>query len=365
MNIKRTLEWTIDTDQTLQTYADQFGEQVEEFTARLIQERLLSMLEEDPGLSVTQSITMEELKAISYETLIQHPKNDVAVEVDTSSLGSWHTEWPATHGLTNFFPILLNARVLMSLATQQGSPWVAYDLYVKKAYEIGKKLKKHLIVDELYKGEHGLYERGLTDGLPWIPYEDQMEGRRRTSRRTQTRHSIRLQRSYDSYHRRYSSAKTGGSSPGAMVQLGMVIRKGKNSTMRRCPEYIALTGEGYEFALQSYNPIIDKVVARAPPKLIKTSMSSDERQYVIELLKKHMPLEWGKIQAVLQHIPAEGVVPRSVILTGVEKLEDEIGMRIKRAFGASMTLSRILARMVDVGLVRREERGREVLYGRQ
>ena len=90
MNIKRTLEWTIDTDQTLQTYADQFGEQVEEFTARLIQERLLSLLEEEPGLSVTQSITMEELKAISYETLIQHPKNDVAVEVDTSSLGSWH-----------------------------------------------------------------------------------------------------------------------------------------------------------------------------------------------------------------------------------------------------------------------------------
>ena len=365
MNIKRTLEWTIDTDQTLQTYADQFGEQVEEFTARLIQERLLSMLEEDPGLSVTQSITMEELKAISYETLIQHPKNDVAVEADTSSLGSWRTEWPATHGLTNFFPILLNARVLMSLATQQGSPWVAYDLYVKKAYEIGKKLKKHLIVDELYKGEHGLYERGLTDGLPWIPYEDQMEGRRRTSRRTQTRHSIRLQRSYDSFHHLYSSAKMSGRSPGAMVQLGLVTGKGRSSTMRRCPEYIALTGEGYGFALQSYNPIIDKVVAKAPPELIKSSMSTDEQQYVIELLKHHMPLEWENIENVLQQIPVEAIVPRSVILAEEERRREKIGMATSNRYGASMALSRILARMVDLGLVRKEERGREVLYERQ
>ena len=150
-----------------------------------------------------------------------------------------------------------------------------------------------------------------------------------------------------------------------MVQLGMVTRKGTSSTMRRCPEYIALTGKGYEFALQSYNPIIDKVVAGAPPKLIKTSMSSDERQYVIELIKHHMPSEWEKIEAVLQHIPAKGLVPRSAILTGVEKLEDEIGMVIDRGFGSSMTLSRILARMVDVGLIRRKEKGREVLYERQ
>ena len=156
-----------------------------------------------------------------------------------------------------------------------------------------------------------------------------------------------------------------GGSPGAMVQLGMVTGKGKSSTMRRCPEYIALTGEGYEFALQSYNPIIDKVVAKAPPELIKASMSADEQQYVIELLKHHMPLEWEKIENVLQHIPVESVVPRSVILAEEERQPEKIVKATSNRFGASMALSRILARMVDIGLIRREWRGREVLYARQ
>lgn len=113
-------------------------------------------------------------------------------------------------------------------------------------------------------------------------------------------------------------------------------------------EYVRLTGLGKEFS-DFKNPILDD-------KNYNDSLSIEEREFLIQLIKKHLPEEYSEMLSILKCI-AEGN-------TSGKELNQEISLSKPNLSENQINteLSGILNRLVDLNLLNRSYEGLSYLY---
>ena len=293
-------------------------------------------------------------------------------EVDHSvaySHGKYPGKWVSGH-TNHFLPLIISLRVLLSLSRERGQPYVPYDEFISRAYDVGLKFKHHLI--EVEEGKYGFFERGFTGGLPWSSSELRLSHRGGSSRRTNTPIASREKRGQEAFNQYYTSVKPDSTYPGVLVLLGLVHLKSETSSSWRIRDRsVALTKQGYELAMLGNNPLLDAYYQGAPPDKIKNTLSTKEQHMILNAIADNCPLEaerMSDILAILQNNDSATSdsrywgMGRSAIFEEISAFEIKSFTDTRSPQTLNKELSAILSRMQDLGLI---SQGAEYVSGQK
>ncbi len=130
--------------------------------------------------------------------------------------------------------------------------------------------------------------------------------------------------------------------PGAVVQYGLASLVGGR---------IALTRVGFEFALIR-NPVIDGDLAQAT-----TTLNSEEREFFVRRAVPFFPTELSDFSLILSFVADGRDTPAEQLeLLGTQLPGDWSAIQVRTH------VTGVVARMVDLGLLRRQWQGRHVRY---
>jgi hypothetical protein len=130
--------------------------------------------------------------------------------------------------------------------------------------------------------------------------------------------------------------------PGAIMQMALaVVRNGQ----------LVLTGEGQELARLS-NPIVDLKGLEADEVL-----TADERKVFVDQIQRYTPAEFADSRDIMKALSNGSIGPEELL----RRLHGKFPSRESDAAFRSH-VSGIIARCVDMGLIRRTWEGRNVIY---
>ena len=338
----------------LEDLAKEKGERIEDYVANMIHSKLIPLLEKQTEEVRTE---IERWTDRDWNTFFIGGK----VNITDHSVENYHRinhrNW--LNGHTNhFFPLVMSLRVLLSLSRKRNQPYVQYDEFISEAFDVGLKFKHHLI--EVEKGEDGLFERGLTNGLPWCAYELELSHRGGTSRRTNTPIAYREKRSKEKFHQYYTSVKPESIYPGVLVLLGLVdLDAESGSAWRISDRSVALTKRGYELAMSGDNPLLDSL-PDMPAAEIKSALSAQEQNMIMGAITKHCPIEAKRMRDVLGILEVNDTstqdsrhwgLGRSSIFEEIRENKLESFEETRSDQTLNKELSSLLSRMQDLGLI--------------
>ena len=350
----------------LEDLARENGQIFEDYVAAMIHSKLMPLLEKqtDEAKAEIEKWTKRDWNTFSIDGMI----DDVNHSVE-QTYGKYSKNWLNGH-TTRFLPLVMSVRVLLSLSRERGQPYVPYDEFISRAYDVGLKFKHHLI--DVEEGKHGFYERGFTEGLPWSAIELELSHRGSKVRKTNTPIADREKRGQENFHQYYTSVKPDSLYPGALVLLGLVHLKSETSSSRRISDRsVALTEQGYELAMLGDNPLLDDYREGAPPNKINNSLSVVEQRMILKAIADHCPLEAERmtnILAILQN--NDNATPNSRYWgLGRRAIFEEIRDYESKSFAGTRSpqtlnkeLSAIISRMQDLGLI---SQGAEYVSGQR
>jgi hypothetical protein len=350
----------------LEDLARDNGQFFEDYVAAMIHSKLMPLLEKqtDEARAEIEKWTDRDWDTFSIGGMM----DDVNHSVEQTH-GAYPGKWVSAH-TTRFLPLVMSLRVLLSLSRERHQPYVPYDLFISKAYDVGLKFKHHLIGVE--EGEDGFFERGFTDGLPWSAIELELPHRGSKSRKTNTPIADREKRGQENFHQYYTSVKPDSTYPGVLVLLGLVHLKSETSSSRRISDRsVALTKQGYDLAMLGDNPLLDGYQQGTPPNRINNSLSVGEQRMILKAIADHCPLEAERmtdILAILQN--NDNATPnsrywglqRSYILEEIRDFEFKSFPDTGSPQTLNKELSAILSRMQDLGLI---SQGAEYVSGQR
>ena len=346
--VTRCIDFTKEDIQRLNKLALERNEILEDYLGAMIPKYLLPLLESEFLSHQSEELTSEELTKFTHDYLQAEIKLWRGVSgnnqfTDYGELLNGHT--------SKIFPALVAVRVLMKMLLMSDTVSVPYQQYRDEAFLMATKLKKSLIMAEI--GDHGFFERGLTDGLPWIAYEEGLSSRGGYSRRTDTPIGKRIARSERWFHQYYLNANPNGRKPGVMRILNLVEVTGKGKSA-----HITLTSLGKELALAGKNPLIDiGLCDKLSGDNIPTALSRKEREIIIRCLTQHCEKETSRMQSVLSFIESSAKsrldgVSRNEILDAVRSDKIRHFSSGDNYHTSNTELSGVLGRMWDLGLVK-------------
>lgn len=232
-------------------------------------------------------------------------KSDIAVRSST-----WSIEEPLWGQLNRFFPVKIVCRVLLDLQRRN-------DGHPTRLSELQNTAARNAVV----------LQRELT------ALDDQM------SRKGTDKLSTALPSNADKSKRRFKTQFVGylqsdGRPRGALsdLRLGVIEKSSDNST-------VALTKAGFEFSILE-NPVLD--LSRAA-----NTLTSEERTYLVNHIRKEIPIEWRFMIGVLRSIASGHNDP--------EKLTKAI-LRDYPDWSQTMANTNrvgVLSRMDELGLIER------------
>lgn len=346
--VTRCIDFTKEDIQRLNKLALERNEILEDYLAEMIPKYLIPLLESEILSHQSDELTPDELNRISHNHLYSEvdgwnkSKKNYQL-IDYGELINGHT--------SKFLPIVVGVRALLSILLQEDVEAVPYTQYRHETFVTAAKLKKSLIMAEA--GDYGFFERGLTDGLPWIAYEDGLSSRGGYSRKTSTPLSTRIDRSKNWFHQYYLNANPNSRKPGIMRILNLVKVSGNGKSAQ-----ITLTSLGKELALAGKNPIIDiGLCDRLPGDRISTSLSEKEREILIHCLIKHCKKETNRMKSLLAFIDHETKdsgdgISRNDILGAVRAGQIQHFGANDNFHTSNKELSGLLGRLWDLGLVK-------------
>jgi len=350
----------------LEDLAKEKGERIEDYVANMIHSKLIPLLEKQ-----TEEVRTEIKRWTDrdWNTFFIGGK----VNIPDHSVEQTHGKYPGkwVNGHTNhFLPLIMSLRVLLSLSRERGQPYVPYDEFISRAYDVGLKFKHHLI--EMEEGKDGFYERGFTGGFPWSSIELELSHRGSTVRKTNTPIASREKRGQEAFNQYYTSVKPDSTYPGVLVLLGLVHLKSETSSSWRIRDRsVALTKQGYELVMLGSNPLLDAYHQGTPSHRIKNTLSTKEQHMILNAIADNCPLEAERISdilAILQNNDSATSdsrywgLGRRAIFEEISKFEFKSFTDTRSPQTLNKELSAILSRMQDLGLI---SQGAEYVSGQK
>ena len=364
--IQRAIHFSDSDLRKLDELAKDNGQFFEDYVAEMIQSKLMPLLEKQ-----TDEMRMEIDKWTKrdWNTFFTGDKMD---EVDHSveeTHGPFEGKWLSGHTI-RFLPLVMSVRVLLSLSHERGQPYVPYDEFISRAYDVGFKFKHHLI--DVEEGKDGFYERGFTDGLPWSAIDLELSHRGSSARKTNTPIAHREKRGKEAFNQYYPSVKPDSTYPGTLVLLGLVHQKSETSSSRRISDRsVALTKQGYDLAMLGDNPLLDDYQQGAPANRINNSLSAREQRMILKAITDNCPLETERMTDILSILQNnDNATPnsrywglgRKAIFEEIRTFEIESFTDTRSSQTLNKELSAILSRMQDLGLI---SQGAEYVTGQR
>ncbi len=346
--ITRNIEFYKDDIPRLQEFASQRNQLFEEFVSDMIHQKLIPLLEHHYNEHLSGSIGEQVLHGLSYTSLSKTKFSPRLHDTFTTQCG--HGQH--IHGHTrNLFPSFLATRNLLRLLTENASETIPYKEFVRNTLDVAQKLKAHLIQDEKFAGEFGLYERGLTDGLPWIALEEMLPKERRGfSRSTKTTTEQRINWAKNWFTQYHLNARPHSKKLGILLQLDLVHTEFNGGELQ-----ITLTQRGFDLALIGPNPLLD--IHTSPLKLNELThpLSADEKRAYFEAIMDCNHEEFQRVKQILEfikeHETQEDGVSRSAISNAIQEGYIENFSDSDNRNYIENELSGMLSRLWDMDLV--------------
>ena len=352
-NISRTIHFTEETVRLIEELASQEGRIFEPYLAEKIERVLIPTLQATGQQNKLDMMEDGEWEWLSRDNLMS-PTPDFGFEEST-----FHSMEERAHlspHTTNFFPLLLAARVLLRMHREADRPFIPYGEYLHRVYKVAKRLKSRLIGDPRFEGEFGLYERGFTDGLPWTPIEDQMGHRPSSTRSTKSPFAVKLSNGKQKFESNYVGIRPRAKQPGPLIALGLVEADGSHEFMR-----VALTKQGFALATAADNPILDGLLQGMPLERINNPLHADECTMFETIIKERLRFEWNRMKFIQTTImdtidlrtraDAEQFVPRKTLEDAVRHEDQTWWSRYGAWNSVNGDLSGVLSRLKALGVV--------------
>lgn len=216
-----------------------------------------------------------------------------------------------------FFALKFAVRYLAYLQTQNNFSTVNLEKYQDKCSNAASQMKQLLLKSDDKAGR--VWGEGFSAGLPdneeksWSRFKHHFIG--------------------------YLDSK--GNSVGALSDFGFIVIQ-KNQ--------VGLSSQGLAFA-KCHNPILDE------DPFASSLFSQEERQFLIDHIKTHIPREWHGIELVLHWIDAEGVNTPDALTTKFSTLDKDWTVKMANTYRTGM-----LARMYDLEFISRQKNGIKTTY---
>jgi len=333
------------------------GQIFEDYVSKIIHSKLLPLLEKQTEEVRTE---IEKWTESDWKIFSLANKNDRMSHSVHLDHGVHEQNW--LNGHTNhLLPLVMSLRVLLSLSRDRGQPYVPYDEFISRTYDVGLKFKTHLI--EVQEGKDGFFERGLTNGLPWSANELELSNRGGSSRKTNTPIAYREKRSKEQFHQYYTSVKPDSKYPGILVLLGLVhLDAESGSAWRIRDRTVALTERGYKLAMYGNNPLLDDYRNKTPAFEIQSTLSEHEQYLILNAINEHCPLEarrmWD-ILTILHNGEGKAMIRgfrRRYLLEQIKMNDYESFEHTRSEQTLNKELSAILSRMQNLGLIVQESK---------
>ena len=216
-----------------------------------------------------------------------------------------------------FFAIKFAVRYLAYLQNQNNFSLVKLEEYQNKCSKVASQMKQLLIQSDEKAGR--VWGEGFSAGLP-----DNQE------------------KSLSRYkHHFIGYMDTKGNSVGALSDFGFIVIQNNQ---------VGLSSQGLAFA-KCNNPILDE------DPFASSLFSQEERQFLIDHIKTHIPREWHGIQLVLHWIDDDGVNTPDALTAKFSTLDKEWTEKMANTYRTGA-----LARMYDLGFISRQKNGIKIKY---
>ena len=216
-----------------------------------------------------------------------------------------------------FFALKFAVRYLAYLQTQNNFSTVNLDEYRDKCSKAASQMKQLLLKSDDKAGR--VWGEGFSAGLPdneeksWSRFKHHFIG--------------------------YLDSK--GYSVGALSDFGFIVIQ-KNQ--------VGLSSQGLAFA-KCHNPILDE------DPFAPSLFSQEEREFLIDHIKTHIPKEWHGIEFVLHWIDVDGVNTPDALTAKFSTLDKDWTEKMANTYRTGM-----LARMYDLGFISRQKNGIKTKY---
>jgi hypothetical protein len=216
-----------------------------------------------------------------------------------------------------FFALKFAVRYLAYLQTQNNFSTVNLEEYQDKCSKAASQMKQLLLKSDEKAGR--IWGEGFSAGLPdneeksWSRFKHHFIG--------------------------YLDSK--GNSVGALSDFGFIVIQNNQ---------VGLSSQGLAFA-KCQNPILDE------DPFASSLFSQEERQFLIDHIKTHIPREWHGIQLVLHWINVDGINTPDALTAKFASLDKAWTEKMANTYRTGM-----LARMYDLGFILRQKNGIKTTY---
>lgn len=296
-----------------------------------------------PTKDMFQNISYDSLTAATYriERFCSAPKGDEP----------WDRPFFGVH-TNRMFPFVLAVRRLLAELQYREVDSIPYPEFVDIVQQTASSFKHYLIGTEAFDGPDGLYERGFTQGLPWIEYENHLNSRYGWARQSKTPPERRRNLALNHFRSNYLLVNPVARNPGPLVLLGLMGAVDvPGIDIRSRNRHIGLTEKGFKLAIAGRNPLIDNLALGENARLVKSTLCSQEKHLLSNLIAKQMPKEHeraSKITCIIERYGrpmARGEI-RSLYLENrpTDGNYSHVGTK-------NMDFSALLSRMRDLGMI--------------
>ena len=300
-----------------------------------------------PTKDMFQNISYDSLTAATYqiERFCSAPKGDEP----------WDRPFFGVH-TNRMFPFVLAMRRLLAELQSREVDSIPYPEFVDIVQQTASSFKHYLIGTEAFDGPDGLYERGFTQGLPWIEYEDHLRNRHGWSRKSNTPTERRRTFALNHFRSNYLLVNPASANPGALVFMGLVgAMDAPGVSMNSRNRHVGLTLRGFHLAVASPNPLIDQLDSLTGTKRVKATLSEKEQSLMKGAILEFLPKEVTRMEAVariVKELEHSGHPVRRSMVYKDYLSQGGFDEGYKSETSRSMAFSALLFRMHDLGLLR-------------
>ena len=256
---------------------------------------------------------------------------------------------------SRMFPFVLAVKRLLAELQSREADSIPYPEFVDIVQQTASSFKHYLIGTEAFDGPDGLYERGFTQGLPWIEYEDHLRNRHGWSRKSNTPLERRRTFALNHFRSNYLLVNPASANPGALVLMGLVgTMDVPGVSMKSRNRHVGLTNRGFHLAVASPNPLIDELDSRTGIKRVKTTLSEKEQSIMRGAIGEFLPKELARMESITRIVKQleqlVHPVRRSMVYQDYVS-EGGFDEGYKSENSRSMAFSALLTRMRDLGML--------------